>query len=151
MIKFENRFDAYAYREATKVLSSGLIATNFEEGQWITLDVDGKIEISDGSKKSFILTTSKRTGRDLVSTNAVQKGTFLLGAYEITVQNNPDSVNDTVFDSGATFAVMAPLKVTTGGILTTWDVLTDTVDKIVAYVAAPAVAGSGLLRIIVTA
>ena len=151
MIKFENRFDAYAYREATKVLSSGIIASGFEEGQWITLDADGQIVLSDGSKKSFIVTTSKREGRDLVSTNAVQKGTFLLGAYEITVQNNPNSATDTAFDSTATYAVMGPLKVTTGGILTSWVSGTDTVDKIAAYVAAPAVAGSGLLRIIVTA
>ena len=151
MIKFENRFDAYAYREATKVLSSGIIASGFEEGQWITLDADGQIVLSDGNMKSFIVTTSKREGRDLVSTNAVQKGTFLLGAYEITVQNNPNSATDTAFDSTATYAVMAPLKVTTGGILTSWVSGTDTVDKIAAYVAAPAVAGSGLLRIIVTA
>ena len=151
MIKFENRFDAYAYREATKVLSSGIIASGFEEGQWITLDADGQIVLSDGGKKSFIVTTSKREGRDLVSTNAVQKGTFLLGAYEITVQNNPNSATDTAFDSTATYAVMDPLKVTTGGILTSWVSGTDTVDQIAAYVAAPAVAGSGLLRIIVTA
>lgn len=151
MIKFENRFDAYAYREATKVLSSGIIASGFEEGQWITLDADGQIVLSDGNMKSFIVTTSKREGRDLVSTNAVQKGTFLLGAYEITVQNNPNSATDTAFDSTATYAVMDPLKVTTGGILTSWVSGTDTVDKIAAYVAAPAVAGSGLLRIIVTA
>lgn len=150
MIKFENRFDSYAYREATKVLSSAIIASGFEEGQWVTLGTDGKIALSDGTKKSFMITTSKRDGRDNTSTNTVQKGTFLFGAYEVTVQNNPDAESDTAFASGETYAVMDALKVTTGGILTPWISGTDAVNKIVAYVAAPIVAASGELRIFVT-
>lgn len=149
MIKFENRFDGYAYREATKVLSAAIIASGFEEGQWITLDSEGKIIVSDGSKKSFIVTTSKREGRDLVSTNPVQKGTFLFGAYEITVKNNPDAEADTCFDSAGVYAVMDALKVTDGGILTPWESGVDAVNEIVAYVAAPVVAASGELRILV--
>lgn len=116
MIKNVNRYDAYAYRIASRPFAP--LAGNIHEGSWITLNDDGQIVQSTGAKKSFLLLTSKRPGRDNVSPQQFPRGSYLLGAFEITVVNDADA--DTAFDSTETYAAMTPLKVNADGILTPW-------------------------------
>lgn len=134
MIKFENRYDEYAYRVATLELDPSV--SSVEEGQWVTIS-DGKIVISDGTKKSFMVIGSKRVGRDQVSGVPVKQVAFLHGPFIVATDK---------FDAAQTYNDMTPLKVTTGGILTPWVSGTDSPDKIVAYAMGAPV--GGFLRII---
>ena len=135
MIKFENRYDSYAYRMASGDVDSSVTA--LEEGQWVTYNSSGKLVISDGTKRSFICTASKRDGRDLISGTPVKKAAFLHGVFCLSVSN---------FDATKTYTEMCPLKVTTDGILTLWVSGTDSAELIVANaVGAPT---DGFLRIL---
>jgi hypothetical protein len=130
MINKENRFDEYSYRVAYRQLSSTV--TSLEEGQWVTI-VNGEIVISDGTQKSFICTSSNRSGRDQISGKPVRKVAYLLGTFELSVTN---------FDPLGTYGDMVPLKVTTDGILTDGVPGTDIIE---AYAMGLPVAG--VLRI----
>ena len=123
VIKFENRFDEYSYRVATRYIDPSV--TRLEEGQWVTLNDQGKVVISDGSSKSFIATGSKREGRDQVGGRAVQKVSYLHGVFELSVDN---------FDPAGDYASnpITPLKVVAGGILAPWNA-GDGAEKIEAY------------------
>lgn len=127
MIKFENHYDEYAYRNASRKLDSSVVE-DVLEGQWLMINDAGNMVISDGTKKSFIGTSSRRSGRDNISPSG--KVSYLHGDFEISTDQ---------FDSAGTYtASMTPLKVKAGGILTPWSVATDKVNQIEAYsVVAP--------------
>ncbi len=133
MIRFENRFDEYAYRVATRELDPSV--DTLIEGQWVTIK-NGKIVISDGTQKSFMVTTSRRPGRDNISMS--NKATYLHGNYEVTTDQ---------FDTTAVYGDMTPLKVNEDGILTVWNADEDSVHQIEAYAVQPPV--DGFIRIIV--
>lgn len=118
MLKFENRYDSYAYRIASKPLADP--TAYLEEGQWVTLNDSGQIVKSDGTKKSFPCLTSKRPGRDNVSTQVNARASYLHGTFELTLVNNPDATEDTVFDSAKSYAAMTPLKVDSEGRVAPW-------------------------------
>ena len=107
MIKFENRFDEYAYRVAYRELDNSV--TELEEGKWITINDQGKVVISDGTQKSFLCKTSLRAGRDQISGKSVRKASYYLGVFEVTVTN---------FDPAETYGAMTPLCVNADGDLT---------------------------------
>jgi hypothetical protein len=154
-----NRFDEYAYRIATRQVADA--TAYLEEGSWVMLDPDGKIKAADGSALAFLCLTSNRTSRDNLSPQAVwPKVSYLLGAYELTVQNSDKG--DTAFDSGDTYTPGAPLIVkkdptTAQGILAlyvpftitqaTGAIVGNTPDQIVAYALGPV--DDGKLRICV--
>ncbi len=143
MIKFEGRFDEYAYRIATRKLSSTV--TELTEGQWITLDSNGEVVISDGSKKSFMVISSKREGRDNITGNG-GRATYLMGHFEVTTDQ---------FDGAGSYDYMTPLVVDANGLLTPATTMTantttgaikgNTPDQIVAYALGAPV--DGFLRI----
>jgi hypothetical protein len=136
MVRYENRYDEYAYRIAYRELDPSV--ESIEEGKWITLNSDGKIVSSDGSKKSFLLIGSKRTGRDQISGKAVQKLAYLFGHFEISVSN---------YDATKTFGAMTPLVVDANGDLRPYVEATDKTYLICAYsLAAPST--DGYIRII---
>lgn len=130
MIKFENRFDEYAYRLAMFEVDPSV--TEIEEGQFVTLK-NGKLVISDGTKKSFIAIGSMRKGRDQIGGVPVKKIAVLYGNYVLSTDQ---------FDPSGTYSDMTPLTVGNGGKLKP----AAGNDKVVAYsVAAPV---DGFLRII---
>lgn len=123
MIKFEERFEKYAYRVADDYVDDSV--TELEEGQWVTYNTDGKLIVSDGTKKSFIALGSKRAGRNLVGGVSVKKISYLHGPFRLKVSN---------FDPAGNYdAPMTPLKVTTGGVLTPWVKASDSPEMIHAY------------------
>lgn len=135
MIRKENRFDEYAYRIATFPLDESV--DTVEEGQWVTLNADGKVIIAgEDAKKAFLVIGSKRVGRDKVSGRICQDISFLLGHFALTVSN---------FDSMGSYTEgITPLKIKTGGILT--PVTSPGTETTVAYaIGAPK---NGYLRII---
>lgn len=128
MIKFESRFDEYAYRVANLQLDPGV--TSLIEGQWITKD-GNKAKIADGTAKSFLCLSSKREGRDQMSGKVDPMVSFLHGSfYGLKVDQ---------FDVEGSYDEMTPLKVKAGGVLTPWTTGVDKVELLVAYaLAAPA-------------
>lgn len=109
MIAYENRFDAYAYRVGTFDLDATLLALSvIEDGTMVHLTDDGKLAVADGTKKSFIMTTSKKTNRDLITGKVVKKGAILVGAVIL----NTDQI-----ETGDTWAPSKELYVQ-GGKLT---------------------------------
>jgi hypothetical protein len=107
MLKKMGRFVGHAYSIAnTELKATGTV----EEGMWVTLDTDGMLILSDGSKKSFILIGSQRAGRDQVANGLFKGLAFLHGSFY--------GLNTDNFDNTKTYAPMTALKVTTGGILT---------------------------------
>ena len=83
MIKFENRFDDYAYILASVELDDSV--TELHEGQFVTFK-GGKIAIATPtSKKAFIAMGSVRTGRDQVSGRIVKKISILVGPWILSV------------------------------------------------------------------
>lgn len=147
MIKFENRFNQYAYPVATRDAAAAIVSGSavLDDGTWVTIDSDGKMAVSDGTKKSFMSLTSNRKGRDNVGNTPVSKVAYLMGVYEVTVANTGDT--DTVFDSAKTYAAMTPLCVD-GGKLRPWISGTDTTLAVQAYSAGAVVDGN--LRVIVS-
>ena len=119
MIKFENRFDEYAYRVATFDLDATV--TSLSEGQWVTI-VGGKLVIATGTTKAFIAMGSHRAGRDQVAGLPVKKISILVGTFILTTDE---------FNTSGTYGDMTPLMITAGGILT--PVVTPATDKCVAY------------------
>ena len=130
MIKFHNRYDEYAYRVSTRDHDPSV--TELIEGTWVTLNEQGKIIVSDGTKKSFISIASTRTGRDTITPSG--KGGYLMGHAELSTN---------VFDPTGTYGAMTPLKVE-NGVLTPWEA-EDGSHRIEAYsIGAPV---DGFLRI----
>ncbi|MDF2841732.1 MAG: hypothetical protein K0R00_158 [Herbinix sp.] len=135
MIKAEQRFDEYAYRVSDEYLSDSV--TTLEEGQWVTFNASGELVVADGTVKAFLAIGSKRPGRDQVSGVPVKKIPFLHGAFRLATDQ---------FDPTGTYtAVITPLKVMAGGILTPWASATDSADKLVAYAKGAPV--DGMLKI----
>lgn len=149
MIVRENHFDEYAYRVANCDIADPTMV--IEEGSWVTLDTNGKIIASDGTKKSFLFISSKRTGRDNITPQgAFNKGAFLHGSFVMTVKNS--DLGNTAYDSSKTFAVLTPLKVakdgtTNMGVLQPWVTGTDKVELLVGYSLGAADATNKTLRI----
>lgn len=133
MIRFENRFDEYAYRIANRAAAASV--TNLQDGQWVTLANDGRVEISNGTKKSFLVLTSRRNGRDNLS--ITDQVSYLHGAFELSVDQ---------FDVNGAYAAMTPLKVNSTGVLTPWVTGTDNPRFIEAYALGAPV--EGFLRIV---
>ncbi|MCX8074089.1 MAG: hypothetical protein N2749_00685 [Clostridia bacterium] len=130
MIKFENRFDEYAYRLAMFEVDPSV--DSIEEGQFVTLK-NGKIVLSDGTKKSFIAMGSMRNGRDQVGGVPVKKIAILHGNYVLSTDQ---------FDPIGTYGDLTPLTVGPDAKLKP----AGASDKVVAYsVTAPV---DGFLRII---
>ena len=132
MIRFENRFDEYAYRVSSLPLAAN---AKVEEGQWVTIK-DGEVVLANGTeKKAFLAIGSNREGRDQVAGRIVRKISFLVGDFMLTVSN---------FDSGKTYNSMSPLKVKGDGNLTLSE--TPETDTVVAYALGAPV--NGFLRIV---
>jgi hypothetical protein len=130
MIKFESRFDEYAYRIANGELDPSV--TNLIEGQWVTKN-NGKVVIADGTKKAWLCITSKRVGRDQLSGKVIQQVSFLHGAFF--------GLKVDQFDAAGTYNELTPLKVKAGGVLTPWVAGTDSPENIVAYALGAPVGG----------
>lgn len=101
MIKFNSRYDAYAYRIGWFELKDGV---DLEEGQWVKLDAENKIVIAGAGEKGFLAIGSKRKGRDQVAGKAVNQVAFLHGAFSLWT----DKV-------AGVAAPMSPLKIAAGG------------------------------------
>lgn len=134
MIKKENRFDEYAYRVSTRKLASTVTA--LEEGQFVTINSDGELEIADGTTKAFMAMSSLRTGRDNVAGG--RNCTYLMGNLEVTIDQ---------FDDTETYTAMAPLIVGADGVLTVVPAVPSGDEIIEAYAVGAVV--DGFLRVIV--
>lgn len=110
MLKKEGRFDQYAYRVAEFPISATLAASEFQDGIWVTINSNGELVKADGTKKAFVLLTSKKTGRDQISGRFNAQGTILMGASRVTT----DQVK-----ADDTYAPCTPLYVGADGKLTT--------------------------------
>jgi hypothetical protein len=130
MLKFEGKFDEYAYRVANMELDDS-VAT-LDEGQWITKN-NGKIVVADGTKKAFLVIGSKRTGRDQIGGKPIKGISFLHGSFF--------GIKTDQFDDAGTYNEMTPLKVKAGGVLTPWVTGTDKVEQLEAYALGAPVGG----------
>lgn len=104
MIKFNSRYDAYAYRIGWFDLAEGVTV---EEGQWVKLNEDNKVAIADADDKGFFAIGSNRIGRNQVAGKAVNQIAFLHGAFSVwtnQVEGSPEP--------------MSPLKIGSAGKLT---------------------------------
>lgn len=130
MIKFEQRFDANAYRIGDGTLADSV--ETLEEGQWVTYDANGELVVAaEASVHAFLAMGSKRAGRDQVGGRPVKKITFLHGPFRLKTDQ---------FDATGTYAAtMTPLTVTAGGILTDADLVAG--DKVYAYAKGAPVDG----------
>lgn len=130
MIKFEQRFDANAYRIGDGTLSGTV--TTLEEGQWVTYDANGELVIAGAaSVHAFLAMGSKRDGRDQVAGRPVKKITFLHGPFRLKTDQ---------FDATGTYATtMTPLTLADNGILTDADMVAG--DKVYAYAKGEPVDG----------
>lgn len=134
MIKFENRFDEYAYRVATLELDPSV--ETLEEGQFVTVKNDKLVLANKTDKKAFIATGSHRVGRDQIAGKPVKKVAFLVGASILTITN---------FDARGVYGDMVPLTVENGTVTP----VTAETDLVVAYSFGTPVSGG--LRILVKA
>lgn len=102
-IRFDNRYDQYAYSFGARDLSPELQTMPvLEDGIWVTLDENGALAKGDPAKKCFILQTSSKPHRDWANGFIVKKGSCLIGC----------SIVDTdMFDLEQSYDVMAPLYV----------------------------------------
>lgn len=132
MIKFENRFDDYAYRVASVELDDSV--TELNEGQFVTFKGGKVAKASADSIKAFIAMGSVRKGRDQVSGRIVRKVSVLVGPWILSVDT---------FDAGKSYSNdMTALTVNESGNLTP---VTGS-EKVVAYaIGAPQ---NGFLRIV---
>ena len=101
MIKFNSRYDAYAYRIGWFELGDNV---TLEEGQWVKLNEENKVVIAGAGDKGFLAVGSKRKGRDQVAGKAVNQVAFLHGAFSLWT----DKVTGTVDP-------MSPLKIAADG------------------------------------
>ena len=84
MINKGARFDSYAYRSAEHKIASALVTAGFEDGIFVSFDSNGSLVKADGKSKAFMLTTSKKTGRDLVTGKISAKGSILVGHFMVS-------------------------------------------------------------------
>ena len=131
MIRFENRFDEYAYRVASLPLAAD---ARVEEGQWVTVKNGELVLAKSTDKKAFIAIGSNREGRDQVAGKFMRKISFLVGDFMLTVNN---------FDTAKTYTDMTPLKVVDGNLAPVESAEAATV---VAYALGAPV--NGFLRIV---
>lgn len=104
MIRFENRFDEYAYRVASLPLAA---SAKVEEGQWVTVKSGELVLANSTDKKAFIAIGSNREGRDQVAGKFMRKISFLVGDFMLTVNN---------FNTSKNYTDMTPLKVVNGNL-----------------------------------
>lgn len=131
MIRFENRFDEYAYRVASLPLAAD---AKVEEGQWVTIKNGEVVLAKSTDKKAFIAIGSNREGRDQVAGKFMRKISFLVGDFMLTVNN---------FNASKSYTDMTPLKVVDGNVEPVENTGTETV---VAYALGAPV--NGFLRIV---
>ena len=131
MIRFENRFDEYAYRVASLPLAA---SAKVEEGQWVTVKSGELVLANSTDKKAFIAIGSNREGRDQVAGKFMRKISFLVGDFMLTVNN---------FDTAKSYADMTPLKVVNGNLA---PVESESTETVVAYALGAPV--NGFLRIV---
>lgn len=118
MIKFNSRYDAYAYRIGWYDVAEG---TTVEEGQFVKLNAKGQVELASADGIGFLAIGSNREGRNQVKGKAINKIAFLHGAWAVW----SDQVEGVV-------APMDPLKVGDNGKLKKATLPTDA-GKVVAY------------------
>lgn len=108
MLKFGARYDNYAYRVTLPIDESVPV---FEEGSWVTIK-SGKITLADDTaKKAWLLTGSKRIGRNQVAGKPLHKLAFLHGSF-YGLQTNK-------FDAAQTYSDdITELTLTANGIVT---------------------------------
>ena len=129
MIRFENRFDEYAYRVASLPVAKDTVV---EEGQWVTLKNGELVLAKKTDKKAFLAIGSNREGRNQVAGTIIAKISFLVGDFMLTVSN---------FNTGKSYEDMTPLTVVDGNLEPA-----EGNDLVVAYaLGAPA---NGFLRIV---
>lgn len=131
MIRFENRFDEYAYRVASLPLAA---SAKVEEGQWVTVKSGELVLANSTDKKAFIAIGSNREGRDQVAGKFMRKISFLVGDFMLTVSN---------FKTSETYGDMTPLKVVNGNLE---PVKSEGTETVVAYALGAPV--NGYLRIV---
>lgn len=132
MLKFDSRYDAYAYRIGWFPVKNGV---TIEEGSWVKLDGNCEvIQAVPGDTKAFMAVGSNRKGRNQIEGKALKNIAFLHGAFAI----------DTDQVVGA-LAPMDPLKIAANGKLEKAVLPTDA-GKIVATVLKQA---NGFTKIVV--
>ena len=131
MIRFENRFDEYAYRVSSLPLAAN---AKVEEGQWVTVKNGEVVLATSTDKKAFIAIGSNREGRDQVAGKFIRKISFLVGDFMLTVSN---------FNTSKSYSDMTPLKVVDGNLAPVESKETETT---VAYALGAPV--NGFLRIV---
>lgn len=131
MIRFENRYDEYAYRVASLPLAAGVVV---EEGQWVTVKNGELVLATTEDKKAFLAIGSNRKGRDQVAGKFLRNISFLVGDFMLTVNN---------FDTTKSYSDMTPLKVVNGNLA---PVETPASETVVAYALGAPV--NGYLRIV---
>lgn len=92
MIKFQARFDEYAYRIANLPLAT--TEKTVEEGQFVTIKNGEVVLATKTDTKAFLCIGSKREGRDQVSGKIVKNISFLHGAFFGLEVTNFDSMKD---------------------------------------------------------
>lgn len=133
MIRFENRFDEYAYRVASLPLAANV---KVEEGQWVTVKKGELVLANSTDKKAFIAIGSNREGRDQVAGKFIRKISFLVGDFMLTVSN---------FKTSETYEDMAPLKVVDGNLEPVKSAEAATATVVAYALGAPV---NGFLRIV---
>lgn len=138
MIQFDSRYFNNAHRISDVSLASTV--TTLYDGQWLMLDSNGEMVISDGSKKSYLTISSKYgnpadninrqitegpAGRDNVTSTG--RVSVLIGPYRIATDQ---------YETGS-YSEGDALKVSSNGKLEAWDSANDSADAIVAWVWAP--------------
>lgn len=108
MLRMGGRFDNYAYRVTLPVDES---VAKFEEGSFVTIKA-GKLVLADGTaKKAWLLTGSKRVGRNQIAGKPLHKLAFMHGSF-YGIQTN-------MFDATGTYSDdITELTLKEGGILT---------------------------------
>lgn len=121
-INVHHRYFQNAHRVSDYPIDPSVTA--LEDGQWLMLNADRKLVISDGSARSYLTTSSIKLGRNTVKESG--KAVILVGPYRVETDQ---------WDRSATYAIMDPLKVNANGVVTKFVVGTDTrFDLIVGYV-----------------
>lgn len=144
MIRKENRHDGHAYTVSAPI-SDELIAGGASEGSWVTYNAEGKLVQGTAGKKSFMLMTSIRPGRNNMTHNQANMGTYYYGPTVVTVVNETEN---SCFDAAESFAEMTPCIVD-AGILKPYSDVTHKPNDIVAYSLGPVINGDTLRLILV--
>lgn len=110
MIKKSVRYDNYAYRLSDVPVSAELLASGWEEGEFLSYNASGELVKATNTTVPFMSLSSKRKGRD----QFVGKTT-----YAASLMFGPARVATTNFDATKTYTPGAPLYVDANGALTT--------------------------------